>query len=215
MLPPCQIAFRRRRPPRQHDEIALLNRHHRSKNLLIQITAARWPFADSESHQQSRCRQHILRKEYQMKPILASLTIAALLAAAPAFAEGDLSRANVIDVVIEMGSNDDGMYLKPDNYEFVTGQAYKLILTNVDEIKHELALNEMFERIFTRKVEAADADGNLITEVKGAIREVEVGAGQVVEWFIVPVQTTDGPVEITCEIPGHLEAGMRASAVIN
>ena len=150
-----------------------------------------------------------------MKPILASLTIAALLAAAPAFAEGDLSRANVIDVVIEMGSNDDGMYLKPDNYEFVTGQAYKLILTNVDEIKHELALNEMFERIFTRKVEAADADGNLITEVKGAIREVEVGAGQVVEWFIVPVQTTDGPVETTCEIPGHLEAGMRASAVIN
>ena len=126
-----------------------------------------------------------------------------------------LSRANVIDVMMEMGSNDDGMYLKPDNYEFVTGQAYKLILTNVDEIKHELALNEMGERIFTRKIEASDADGNLITEVKGAIREVEVGPGKVVEWFFVPVQTTDEPVEITCEIGGHLEAGMRASAMIN
>jgi uncharacterized cupredoxin-like copper-binding protein len=150
-----------------------------------------------------------------MRPMFATFGIVALAAASSVFAEGDLSRANVIDVVIEMGSNDDGMYLNPDHSEFVTGQAYKLILTNVDEIKHELALNEMGERIFTRKVEASDPDGNLITEVKGAIQEVEVGPGMTVEWFIVPVQTTDGPVEITCELPGHLEAGMRASVMIN
>ncbi len=150
-----------------------------------------------------------------MRRFLTAVSLMALTAAHPAFAEGDLSRANVIDVVIEMGSNDDGMYLKPDNYTFVTGQAYKLILINVDEIKHELALNEMGEAIFTRKIEASDADGNLITEVKGTIREVEVGPGKTVEWFLVPVQTTEGPVEITCEIPGHLEAGMRASATIN
>ena len=150
-----------------------------------------------------------------MKPILAVVAMMATLAATdPALAEGDLSRANVIDVVIEMGSSGDGMYLKPDSYEFVTGQAYRLVLTNVDEIKHELALNEMVERIFTRKVEASDAEGNLITEVKGSINEVEVGPGQTVEWFIVPVQTTDEPIEITCEIPGHLEAGMRASVMI-
>ncbi len=131
-----------------------------------------------------------------------------------ALAEGDLSRANVIDVKIEMGTNDAKMYIKPDNFEFVTGQAYKLILVNVDEIKHELALNEMGERIFTRKIEIADADGNLVAEIKGNIREVEVGPGKTVEWFIVPVQTTDEPVEITCEIPGHLESGMRASVMI-
>ena len=151
-----------------------------------------------------------------MKPMTTPLAILAFSLAGPAFAEGDLSRANVIDVVIEMGTNDDGtMYLKPDNYEFVTGQAYKLVLTNVDDIKHELALNEMGERIFTRKVEVADENGDLLAEVKGSIREVEVGPGKTVEWFIVPVQTTDEPVEITCEIPGHLEAGMRASAMIN
>ncbi len=63
----------------------------------------------------------------------------ALVSTSPALAEGDLSRANVIDVVIEMGSNDGGMYLSPNNYEFVTGQAYKLVLTNVDGIKHEIA----------------------------------------------------------------------------
>jgi len=144
-----------------------------------------------------------------------TFTIAAIAAAfaSSAQAEGDLSRANVIEVNMEMGSNDDGMYLKPNHYDFVTGQAYKLIMTNVDEIKHELALNEMGEKIFTRKVEAADKDGNLITEVKGAIREVEVGPGQTVEWFFVPIQPVDA-TEITCEIAGHYEAGMFATASI-
>ncbi len=150
-----------------------------------------------------------------MTSMKTAFAVVAFALAGPVFAEGDLSRENVIDVPIEMGTNDDGMYLKPDNFEFVTGQAYRLVLTNVDEIKHELALNEMGERVFTRKVEASDAEGNLVTEVKGAIQEVEVGPGKTVEWFIVPVQTTDEPVEITCEIPGHLEAGMRASAMIN
>jgi uncharacterized cupredoxin-like copper-binding protein len=80
---------------------------------------------------------------------------------------------------------------------------------------HEIAINEMRERIFTRKIEVSDKEGNLITEVKGTIREVEVGPEMTVEWFIVPVQTTDGPVEITCEIPGHYESGMHANATIN
>lgn len=149
-----------------------------------------------------------------MKPTTIACALLAFAFAAPVYAEGDLSRANVIDVTIELGSNDDGMYLKPDNYEFVTGQAYKLVLTNVDEIKHELALNEMGERIFTRKIEIADEKGDLVAEIKGNIREVEVGAGKTVEWYIVPIQTTKNPVEITCEIPGHLEAGMRASVMI-
>ncbi len=149
-----------------------------------------------------------------MKRTIIAHAVLAFVLAGPTYAEGDLSRANVIDVAIELGSNDDGMYLKPDNYEFVTGQAYKLVLTNVDEIKHELALNEMGERIFTRKIEIADEKGELVAEIKGNIREVEVGPGKTVEWFIVPVQTTEEPVEITCEIPGHLEAGMRASVMI-
>lgn len=149
-----------------------------------------------------------------MKTLASAIAIMALAHAIPAQAEGDLSRANVIDVTIEMGSNDDGMYLKPDNFEFETGQAYKLVLVNVDEIKHEIALNEMGEKIFNRKVEIEDKDGNLVAEIKGSIREVEVGPKQTVEWYIVPVQTTNGPVEITCELPGHLEAGMHATAVI-
>ncbi|RYG93323.1 biphenyl 2,3-dioxygenase [Loktanella sp. IMCC34160] len=146
---------------------------------------------------------------------LVALAAAAAFAAGPGRAEGDLSRANVIEVPLEMGSNADGMFFAPAEYTFVTGQAYVLVLTNSDEIVHELSLNEMVERIFTRKIEVSDADGNLVTEVKGTIREVEVGPGQTVEWFFVPVQTTDEPVQISCEIPGHAEAGMVAMATIN
>jgi uncharacterized cupredoxin-like copper-binding protein len=149
-----------------------------------------------------------------MKLTSFAIAVFAATLATTAYGAGDLSRANIITVNMEMGSNDDGMYLSPKAYEFETGQAYKLVMTNVDEIKHELALNEMFERVFIRKVEAADKDGNLVTEVKGAINEVEVGPGQTVEWFFVPVQTMEAS-EISCEIPGHREAGMWATAVIN
>ena len=149
-----------------------------------------------------------------MKYLSFAASILAAAIATPALAEGDLSRANVIEVHMEMGSNDDGMYLSPANYVFETGQAYKLVMTNVDEIKHELALNEMVERIFTRKIQVEDADGNLVTEVKGAVWEVEVGPHQTVEWYFVPVQTMD-EVEITCEIAGHYESGMFATASIN
>ncbi len=113
-----------------------------------------------------------------------------------------------------MGSNDNGMYFKPNKFNFETGKAYKLVMVNVDEIKHEVALNEMTERIFTRKIEAKDKDGNLVTEVKGLINEVEIGPGKTVEWFFVPVQTIEN-TEISCEIPGHREAGMFGVASIN
>ena len=146
---------------------------------------------------------------------LTTFTLAAFATAFAGFARagGDLSRANGITVPMEMGSDGAKMYLKPDHYEFVTGQAYKLVMTNVDDIKHELAINEMFERIFTRKIEAADKDGNLVAEIKGAIQEVEVGPHQTVEWFFVPVQTLEAG-DLTCEIPGHKEAGMTATVVV-
>lgn len=133
--------------------------------------------------------------------------VAALgLSAGMAQAEGDLSRANVITVDIELGQNDDGMYIKPSQTNFVTGQAYKLHIYNTDEFKHELALNALGEASFTRKIEILDGDA-LVGEIKGAIREVEVGPGKAVDWYLVPVQTVDEG-EMSCELPGHREAGM-------
>ena len=133
----------------------------------------------------------------------------------PAYADGDLSRADATEIVIEMGQQDaKHMFFKPNHIELVTGKAYKIVFKNTDKIKHEFAAPEFVTKVFTRKVEVAGADGKMIAEVKGAINEVEVGAGGTVEWFIVPVQTgKDIPME--CAIEGHKEAGMVGTVTIN
>ncbi len=148
-----------------------------------------------------------------MKTLVTILASGLVALGSIASAEGDLTRADIQKVVLEMGSNDDGMYFAPNTFKFETGRAYDLVLVNVDAIKHELSIGEMAERIFTRKLEVKSADGETLIEVKGRITEVEVGANQTVEWFFVPVQTME-PSAITCEIPGHKEAGMHGTAEI-
>ena len=146
---------------------------------------------------------------------LSTIAALALLAFPTAsFAEGDLSRADVQKLPLEMGTNDEGeMYFKPNHFDLTTGQAYAFVMTNVDDYKHEVSLNEMVERIFTRKIEIATADGDLVAEIKGHINEVEVGPHQTVEWYFVPVQTGED-IEITCELEGHYDAGMHGTVTI-
>ena len=135
--------------------------------------------------------------------------------ASTAYAGGDLSRADATEIVIEMGQvNPKKMFFKPDHIELETGKAYKIVLKNVDNIKHEFAAPEFISRVFTRKVEVLGADGKMIAEIKGNVSEIEVAGGGVAEWFIVPVQTgKDIPTE--CAIEGHKEAGMVGTVTIN
>jgi len=142
-------------------------------------------------------------------------SVAASAIAGTANAEGNLSRLNVQRVEIEMGTNDDGtMFFSPNHFDFETGQAYAWIMTNTDDIIHEVSIHDMRERIFTRKLEIGDADGNLVAEIKGDINEVEIGPHQTVEWFFVAVQTAEG-IEISCEVPGHAEAGMVGTVTLH
>lgn len=134
---------------------------------------------------------------------------------APAYAGGDLSKADPVEIVIEMGQvNPKKMFFKPDHIELETGKAYKIVFKNVDLTKHEFAASEFVTKVFTRKVEVLGADGKMISEVKGAINEVEVAGGGTVEWFIVPVQTGKD-IEMECAIEGHKEAGMFGTITIN
>ena len=132
----------------------------------------------------------------------------------PAYADGDLSRADATEIVIEMGQQDaKTMFFKPNHIELVTGKAYKIVLKNIDKVKHEFAAPEFVNKVFTRKVEVLGADGKMVAEVKGAITEVEVAGGGTAEWFIVPIQTgKDIPME--CAIEGHKEAGMVGTVTI-
>ncbi|MCJ7558573.1 MAG: biphenyl 2,3-dioxygenase, partial [Gammaproteobacteria bacterium] len=128
-------------------------------------------------------------------------------------AAGDLSRADPQEIVIEMGTSADKMYFKPDHLDLETGKAYKIVLRNVDDTKHEFAGHELIEKIFTRTSEISDADGNLVAEIKGNVREIEVGPNREVEWFIVPIQTGEN-IPMECEISGHKEAGMFGTVTI-
>ena len=144
--------------------------------------------------------------------LLASL---ALILAPLAYADGDLSRANVQTVVLEMGSHTDGrMYFKPNHLNFSTGQAYKIVLKNVDKIKHEIEAGEFAEKIFTRKVEVKDEKGGLVAEIKGSIREIEIGPMAQVEWYVVPVQS-GANLALDCGLEGHKKAGMHGLITIN
>lgn len=147
-------------------------------------------------------------------PIILSMAAAAF--AFPALAAGDLSRADPIEVVLEMGTTDatdKPMYFKPNHLEFETGKAYKFVLKNTDAIKHEFEAHELIEKIFTRKVEITDDAGELVAEIKGNISEVEVGPGQEVEWYIVPVQTGEN-MAMECQLEGHAEAGMVGTVTV-
>jgi uncharacterized cupredoxin-like copper-binding protein len=145
-----------------------------------------------------------------MKTLPIVLSMSALALAFPALAEGDLSRAEPIELVVEMGATDAAdkpMYFKPNHLELETGKAYKIVLKNLDEVKHEFASPGLMERSFTRKVEITDEAGELVAEVKGSVSEIEVGPGKEVEWFIVPVQTGEN-LAMECLLEGHQEAGM-------
>ena len=148
-----------------------------------------------------------------MKILHCGIGLLALSLAPAAYADLDLSKLNVETVTLEMGTKGGRMYFAPDNLVFHTGQAYKLVLKNVDQIKHELDAGEFRNKIFTRKVEVIGPDGNMIAEIKGSIHEIELAPGGEAEWFFVPVQTgTD--MEMECALAGHKEAGMHGLITI-
>ena len=149
-----------------------------------------------------------------MKSAIFAVSLALTVPGSLAFATGDLSRNNLKTIVVEMGSVGESMYFKPNHLELETGKAYKLVLKNVDEVEHEFEAPEFVEKVFTRKVEVKGPNGKMLAEIKGSIREVEVGPGGEVEWYIVPVQTGNN-LELVCAIPGHKEAGMHGAITIN
>jgi uncharacterized cupredoxin-like copper-binding protein len=106
----------------------------------------------------------------KMKLSRIAVSISALAFALPALAEGDLSRADPTEIIVEMGSTDDPvkpMYFKPNHLDLETGKAYKIVLKNVDDEKHEFAGPELIAKVFTRKVEIATESGDLVAERRG------------------------------------------------
>jgi uncharacterized cupredoxin-like copper-binding protein len=141
-----------------------------------------------------------------MKSVMVAVPLIIAMFVSVAFGKGDLSRVAPEVITVEMGTDNGRMYFRPNHLDFETGKAYKLVLRNIDTVKHELEANEFVEKVFTRKVQVMD-QGRLVAEIKGNVREIEVGPRSQVEWYFVPVQTGK-ELAMECALKGHKEAGM-------
>ena len=153
---------------------------------------------------------------------LAATAIGALiLFPAITMAGGNLAKQEPIQVRLDLGKdgvNDHRYY--PEKLTFETGKLYKLVIHNPSNSKHYFTSLGLASKVYTRKVQVMDdlgAGAKAISEIKGAIREVEVYPGGTTEWFFVPVAT--GAVEMRCGIKDkdgktHAEKGMHGTITI-
>jgi uncharacterized cupredoxin-like copper-binding protein len=155
-----------------------------------------------------------------------ALGAAALLgtaAAGPgaARAAGDLSRQQPVEVVVELGRPDGQHAFEPSRLRFETGRLYRLVLRNNSRDPHYFTSDEFAARVFTRKVQVAQArDGReaVLAEFKGAIREIEVYPGHSAEWWFVPV-AAGRVADLRCGVVAgdgrtHAQHGMVGEIVI-
>ncbi|MDH3671228.1 MAG: hypothetical protein OES46_08670 [Gammaproteobacteria bacterium] len=109
-----------------------------------------------------------------MKSLIVVVSLILAMLGSVAFGKGDLSRVAPEVITMEMGTEGGRMYFSPNYLIFETGKAYRLVLRNIDKIKHEIEVPEFVEKIFTRKVQVMD-QGRLVAEIKGNVTEIEVG----------------------------------------
>ena len=155
--------------------------------------------------------------------ITAAAVGAALIWAPAAFAAGDMSKQDPIEVRVDLGKDGvDQHRFYPDKLTFETGKLYKLVLHNPSNSKHYFTSLGLASKVYTRKVQVMDdigVDRKNIAEIKGAIREVEVYPGGTSEWWFVPVAT--GTItDLSCSIKDkdgktHASLGMTGTIVIN
>ena len=140
--------------------------------------------------------------------ILLATTIvgAAFLFGRVAIAGGDLSAQPPVEVAVHLGTKDGQLVFEPKDITFQTGKLYKLVLDDPSPSKHYFSALRFAAAIWTRKVETSGA------EIKGSIREIELKPGGKAEWYFVPVQA--GKFDLMCTVPGHAEAGMKATITV-
>lgn len=155
-----------------------------------------------------------------MRTALACILIAAAAGSA-AMAAGDLAQQEPIVVRVNLGTTEDARVFEPNDVTFETGKLYKLVLHNPSKAKHYFTSPGLAERVYTRKVQVVDGAGEgakTISEIKGAIREIEVYPGGTAEWWFVPVAAGKAS-DLHCHVKDedgktHAEKGMVGSIEI-
>jgi uncharacterized cupredoxin-like copper-binding protein len=130
-----------------------------------------------------------------------------------AFAEGDMTAQDPIEVTVNLGNENNKLRFFPSTLEFETGKLYKLVIKNPSKQKHYFSAEGLSRSVFTRKVQIVDASNDTLAEVKGVVNEIEVYPNGIAEWWFVPVKTLKGS-PLHCSIKGHTEAGMTGTITI-
>lgn len=154
---------------------------------------------------------------------------AVALLAAPAAAQApvpgrqaDLSQQPPVVIEVELGRPDGAHVFSPLLLRFETGRLYRLILRNRSPHAHYFTSDAFAAAIWTRKAQVmgrgADGREQLMAEIKGALREIEVHPGFSAEWWFVPVQAGRF-TDLRCGIKAedgrtHAEHGMRGEIVV-
>ena len=145
-----------------------------------------------------------------------------LFPSSDSFANGDLAKQKPLTVRVDLGKDGTDMHrFHPNKLTFETGKLYRLVIHNPSNNKHYFTSDGFAAKIYTRKVQVMDDLGKgakTISEIKGAIREVEVYPGGTTEWWFVPV-STGTLTDLGCGIKDkdgktHKEKGMRGTIAI-
>ncbi|PSV47427.1 biphenyl 2,3-dioxygenase [Photobacterium indicum] len=150
--------------------------------------------------------------QYRLLGVISAVLIS-LVCTGSVLAAGDMTKQEPIEMKVLLGNDKNAMRFFPDKLEFETGKLYKLILHNEGKEKHYFSSEGLAQAVFTRKTQVVSADGKVIAEIKGTVREIEVYPGGTAEWWFVPVKATEIK-GLKCTIKGHAEAGMTGSISI-
>jgi uncharacterized cupredoxin-like copper-binding protein len=130
-----------------------------------------------------------------------------LVACSPSAARRDVPPGT--DRVVELSM--EGMHFIPDRIEVRAGELVAFVVTNPNDIAHELYIGTEADQLAHHSVHMAVASAGQIYIQHG-------GYGI----FLAPHETgvvsyrfdTPGEIMLGCHLPGHWEAGMRAVVVV-
>jgi uncharacterized cupredoxin-like copper-binding protein len=134
-------------------------------------------------------------KNFRLFSLLIIIVVFCFLMALPVNAQ-----SNFTEIKVSLGNSQGELKFIPNNFEFISGQKYKLILNNPSQLKHYFTAKDFADVIWTQKVQAGKV------EIKGAIHDLELKPEGEAEWVFVPEKA--GIYNLSCSIPGHKEAGM-------
>jgi uncharacterized cupredoxin-like copper-binding protein len=134
---------------------------------------------------------------------IASLAIVPVAAAAgPREHHGAWQQAPIV-LSLRLGTEAGDLEIVPGTLTLQAGKPHKLVIINLSEVAHVLALPEFSATV-------AHSSAPAFPYKPGTI---DVAAGETVEWYFVP--TKAGHYKMGCAIRAHAEAGMHGEIVVN